>query len=175
MKTFILYNYKKIKNDSSAAGRPRKLNPFESYILTLVRLRRNFDLNHLCFLYGISEGTVSNTINTWINYMYLRLGSICIWPSREQIAKIMPSSMKEKYPNVRCIIDCVEFKIETPSSLVLHKMMYSDYKSHTTVKTLVGIAPGGGFTFISNIYPGSISDKDCCEKWFFKSKSMGKR
>ena len=172
MKTFILYNYKKIKNDSSAAGRPRKLNPFESYILTLVRLRRNFDLNHLCFLYGISEGTVSNTINTWINYRYLRLGSICIWPSREQIAKIMPSSMKEKYPNVRCIIDCVEFKIETPSSLVLHKMMYSDYKSHTTVKTLVGIAPGGGFTFISNTYPGSISDKEIVVKSGFLNPNL---
>ena len=69
----------------------------------------------------------------------------------------MPSSIKEKYPND--IIDCVEFKIETPSSLVLHKMMYSDYKSHTTVKTLVSIAPGGGFTFIFNTYPVSISDK----------------
>ena len=45
----ILYNYQKIKNGSSAPGRPRKLNPFESYILTLVRLRRNFDLSHLCF------------------------------------------------------------------------------------------------------------------------------
>ena len=74
----FLYNYQKIKNYSSAAGRPRKLNPFESYILTLVRPRRNFDLNHLCFLYGISEGTVSNTINTWINYIYLHMGSICI-------------------------------------------------------------------------------------------------
>ena len=60
--------------------------------------------------------------------MDLRLGSICI--CRVQIAKIMPSSMKEKYPNVRCINDCVEFKIETPSSLVLHKMKYSDNKSH---------------------------------------------
>ena len=114
----ILYNYQKIKNDSLAAGRPRKLNPFEPYILTLVRLRRNFQLIHLCFLHGISEGSVSNTINTWVNYMYLRLQSICIRPSREQIVKIMPSSMKEKYPNVRCIIDCVEFNIETPSSLV---------------------------------------------------------
>ena len=36
----------------------------------------------------------------------------------------------------------------------------SDYKSHTTVKVLVGIAPGGGFNFISSAYPGSISDKD---------------
>ena len=107
--------------------------------------------------------------------MYLRLGSICIWPSREQIAKIMPSSMKEKYPNVRCIIDCVEFNIETPSSKVLHKMMYSDYKSHTTVKILVGIAPGGGFTFISNTSWQHFRQRDCCEKWFFKSKSMGTR
>ena len=38
-------------------------------------------------------------------------------------------------------------------------MMYSDYKSHTTVKVLVGITPGGGFTFISSAFPGSTSDK----------------
>ena len=72
--------------------------------------------------------------------------------------------MKEKYPNVQCIIDCVKFKIETSSSVVLHKMMHSDYKSHTTVKTLVGIAPGGDFTFTSNTYPDSISDKEIVVK-----------
>ena len=38
-------------------------------------------------------------------------------------------------------------------------MMYSNYKRHTTVKTLVGIAPGGGSTFIPNTFPGSILDK----------------
>ena len=80
--------------------------------------------------------------------------------------------MKEKYPNVRCIIDCVEFKTETPSSLVLHKMIYSDYKSHTTVKTLVGIAPGGGFTFISNTHPGSISDKEIILKSGFLNLNL---
>ena len=147
----ILYNYQKIKNCSSAAGRPRKLDPFESYMLILVRLRQNFDLNHFCFLYGISEGTVSNTISTRKNYMYLCLGSIYIWPRNKQIAKIIPSSMKEKCPNVQCIIGYVEFKFETPPSFVLYKMKYSDYKSHTTIKIFVGIASGGGFTFISNI------------------------
>ena len=35
--------------------------------------------------------------------------------------------------------------------------MSSDYKSHTTVKALVTIAPGGGFT---SVYPGSISEKE---------------
>ena len=72
----------------------------------------------------------------------------------------MPNSMKEKLPYVKCTIDCVEFKIAVPSSLVLHKSIYSDYKSHTTVKKLAGIASGGGFTFISAVFPGSISDKD---------------
>ena len=80
--------------------------------------------------------------------------------------------MKEKYTNVRCIIDFVEFKIETSSSLVLHKMMHSVYKDHTTVKTLVGIAPKGVFTFISNTYPGSISDKEIVVKSGFLNPNL---
>ena len=64
----------------------------------------------------------------------------------------MPDSMKEKFPNVKCIIDGVEFKVEVPVFLFLHKMFYSDYKSHTTVKFLVGICPGSGFSFVSCVY-----------------------
>ena len=89
--------------------------------------------------------------------MYIKLGSLCIWPNASQMKSNMPNSMKEKFPNVKCIIDCVEFKIAVPSSLVLHKLMYSDYK-------VIGIAPGGGFTFISSVFPGSISDKDTTVK-----------
>ena len=76
----------------------------------------------------------------------------------------MPNSMKEKFLNVKCIIDCVEFKTAVPSSLVLHKLMYSNCKSDIAVKALVGIAPDGGFTFISSIFPVSISDKDITVK-----------
>lgn len=155
----VLYNNQQIKGDSSR-GRPRTLSPLESFLLTLVRLRRNFDIFHLSYLFQASEGTITNTILTWINFMYIKFGSVCIWPTREQVKAVMPVSMKDKFPNVRCIIDCVEFKIAVPSSLVIHKLMYSDYKSHTTVKVLVGIAPGGGFTFVSSAYPGSISDKN---------------
>ena len=91
--------------------------------------------------------------------MYVKFGSVCIWPSSQAVKQKLPHSMKEKFPNVRCIIGCVEFKVAVPSSLTLHKMLYSDYKSHTTVKVLVGIVPGGGFSFFSFGFPGSISDK----------------
>ena len=113
-----------------------------------------------CYLFDITESSTSNTVITWINFMYMKLGSLPIWPAQEQVQNSMPKSLTKKFPNTRAIIDCVEFNVAVPSSLLLHKLMYSDYKSHTTVKALVAIAPGGGFTFISSAYPGSISDKE---------------
>ena len=71
----------------------------------------------------------------------------------------MPKSLTKKFPNTRAIIDCVESNVAVPSSLPLHNLMYSDYERHTTGKALVVIAPGGGLTFISSVYPGSISEK----------------
>ena len=46
------------------------------------------------------------------------------------------------------------------SSKVVNSEFYSAYKSHTTLKCLVGIAPHGAVTFISSLYQGSISDKE---------------
>ena len=46
--------------------------------------------------------------------------------------------MKEKFLNVKCIIDSADLKIAVLSSFEFHKLVNSDYKSHTAVK---GIAP----------------------------------
>ena len=70
----------------------------------------------------------------------------------------MPETFKQAYPNTRCIIDCTE--LFCPSSLFIQSSLYSSYKHHVTYKGLIGIAPSGAVTFISNLYPGSISDKE---------------
>ena len=90
--------------------------------------------------------------------MYLRLASVSIWPTREIVKSHMVKSMAQKFPNVRAIIDFFEIFTEVPSSLTLHKVMFSTYKNHTTVKCLVAIAPGGGFSFVSALLPGKMSD-----------------
>ena len=72
----------------------------------------------------------------------------------------MPKSFKELYPKTRCIIDCTELYCQRPSSLATQSSLYSQYKSHVTYKGLVGIAPSGAITFISQLYDGSISDKE---------------
>ena len=41
--------------------------------------------------------------------------------------------------------------------------MYSDYKSSTTLKALIGCDPSGSVTFISELFTGSIPDKAITE------------
>ena len=73
----VLYN-SKLTDEDETRRRKRTLSPMISFILTLVHLRRNFDVKHLMYLFKTSEGTVINTILTWINYMYIKLGSLCV-------------------------------------------------------------------------------------------------
>ena len=53
---------------------------------------------------------------------------------------------------------------EIPSSLLLNSELFSSYKHHTTLKALVGISPKGFFTFIGQLYTGSISDREIVER-----------
>ena len=84
--------------------------------------------------------------------------------------------MKVKFPNVRAIIDCFEIFTEVPSSLTLHKAMYLTNKAHTTVKCLVAIAPDGGFSFVSALFPGNTSDKEMvARRGLLDQRSRGTR
>jgi hypothetical protein len=47
-----------------------------------------------------------------------------------------------------------------PSSLQLNRELFSSYKSHATFKGLIGISPGGATTYISQLYTGSISNRE---------------
>lgn len=92
--------------------------------------------------------------------MYLKFGQICIWPSKAVVQQTMPLDFKEKFPTTRVIIDCTEVFCEMPSSLLLNSELFSSYKNHVTLKGLVGISPSGAITFVSQLYTGSISDRE---------------
>ena len=91
--------------------------------------------------------------------MYLKFGSLNIWPTREQINSIMPNSCKEKFPNTRTIIDCVEFKVEVPSKLFLHKLFGTDQTQLRDVQaTSVGISFLPSITHFAQSF---IKPKEC--------------
>ena len=103
---------------------------------------------------------MSRHLISWVNFLYFKLGSLPIWPSKEEILETMLTGFKEIYPNTRCIIDCTELFCQSSSSLNIQSYLYSSYKSHVTYKGLVGIAPFGAVIFVSQLYDSSISDKE---------------
>ena len=132
--------------------------------MVLKWLRNGINLALTGWLSDMLKSTVSRHIITWVNYMYFKLGSVPIWPSKEQILDTMPNSFKKTYPSTRCIIDCTELFCQRPSSLTIQSSLHSSYKHHVTYKGLLGISPSGSITFISQLYEGSISDKEIVRK-----------
>ena len=114
--------------------------------------------------YLTSIATASRYIITWTNFIYFKLGSIPIWPSRKQVNDTMPESFQQTYPTTRVILDCTELFCQRPSSLLSQSKLYSHYKSHVTYKGLIGISPIGSITFISQLFEGSISDREIVRK-----------
>lgn len=108
--------------------------------------------------YKVHQTTVSWIITSWSNFLYTVLGSVRIWIPLEKIQECLHADFKD-YPDTTVILDCTEFRCQCPSSPLLQSEVFSNYKSHCTLKGLIGIAPHGAVTFISWLYAGSICDK----------------
>lgn len=54
----------------------------------------------------------------------------------------------------------VEMRCQMLSSLLLQSEMFSQYKSHTTLKGTIGVSPHGAATFVSSLYFDSTSDRE---------------
>ena len=164
----LYYNCKPMHESYvNARGREPVLSLHNEVFLVLCRIRQGFRELDLAHRFGISIYTVSDIISKWVKHMDHIFSQLPLWASKQVIVENMPKSYRDlNYEKTRCIIDCTEIFIQQPSSnLVLQSVLFSHYKNHHTAKGLVGIAPHGPITFVSDLYVGSASDfditKDC--------------
>lgn len=146
----------------SSSGRQHALAVEDEFLMTLMKLKLGLFNKDLAVRFCVSVSTVSRIIKTWINLIYIRLGSLKIFPHRDVILANMTKDYKKKFPTSMIIIDCTELKIESPSSLILKSQTYSNYKSTNTFKCLIGVDSRGSIMYVSHLYTGSISDKEIC-------------
>lgn len=147
------------KKSPKKSGPSRKLTIKEELVLVLMKLRLNLTNEFLADTAGVSAGTVSGILNTWLPFLTQELGPLVFWPEKETVLDVTPPSLKALYPQLRCTLDCSEVFIEKPRHLQTQALTWSDYKHHNTVKFLVGIAPNGCITFLSKCWGGRTTDK----------------
>ena len=146
----------------------RKLSPFQMCLLTCMRMRMNFSIRFLVYLFGVSQSSASRIFYDVLTVMHTRLVPLLIlWPERDILKMSMPMSFRSKFGKCACIIDCFEVFIERRSDLKARAQTYSTYKSHNTMKFLIGITPQGSISFISKGWGGRTSDKHLTENCGF--------
>lgn len=154
----------KVKSRRFFRAPSKKLDPKNELLLTLMKLRLGLLTEDLADRFSISVGTCSETIKTWVRFLAETLGKLVKWVPKEAVMENMPKAFKKAgYGNVRVIIDCSEIFIERPKSLEAQAITWSDYKSHNTIKFLIGITPTGFISFLSDCYGGRASDKFICK------------
>ncbi|KAG5273005.1 hypothetical protein AALO_G00171710 [Alosa alosa] len=148
-------------SSSSEPAQPRatKLAPVDELLLFLMHLSAGLDLRDLAIRFRIHSSTASRIITTWTHFLYHLLGSIRLWIPPEEVKAHLPPDFSF-FPDTQVVLDCTEIYCQTPSSLLLQSEVYSTYKSHTTFKAMIGIAPHGAITFVSPLYAGSMSDRE---------------
>ena len=130
----------------------RKLTNHDEFLMTMIKLRLNLKNADLAFRFGIAESTVSKIIHKWLSILYVSLKFLICWPSREEVRATLPECFRSKFGKAVVIIDCTEIFIERATNLLARSQTWSNYKSHNTVKYLIGVTPQGTITFVSNAW-----------------------
>jgi hypothetical protein len=144
---------------SSKRGPKRQMSPEEELFIVLARMRCGLLEQDLAVRCQLSTSHISRICITWFDVLHSHLRAVPIWPSQSTIQKTMPNCFKISYPSTRVILDCTELSIEMASSFRTQSATFSSYKHRNTAKGLIGIAPNGAVTFVSELYPGRTSDQ----------------
>ena len=104
--------------------RTQMLDPFQEFVMVLIKLRLNVPFQDLAYRFMVSVPTVSWNFWSWINAMDNRLSGLLHWPARENLWKTM--CFKYAFGNkVTVVIDSFEVFIEKPTNLLAQAQTFS--------------------------------------------------
>ena len=139
---------------------------FEDQIfITLMKARQNYTNLHLAQLFSCSTATISNIVTTFTHVLHYILfhDIMTTMPTRFKNDTCAPSSFSQ-FSSCRVVIDCTDVEIATPKLMSHQSVTYSSYRGMNSFKVLIGVTPNAVITFVSKLYPGSISDKAIVQK-----------
>lgn len=68
----------------------------DEFLLVLMKLRLGLTNLDLATRFKVSELTVSNIFITWLDFLYIRLGALKVWPHRRVVLDKMPQKSSKR-------------------------------------------------------------------------------
>ena len=128
------------------------------YLLKLVEKWFYYTARMLSWLFDISKSTVSYYLVIWTNLLYFSAGKIVIWPSKVQVLDTMPETLKTTTHQLEALLTAQKYFAKDHRHCHPTVVCIATLRN-VTFKELLGTAPSGAITFISELHEGSISDK----------------
>lgn len=131
----------------------------DALLMTIFKLRHNLEFKMMEFNLQINRKKISKVFTEGVKKLYSVFKRMDIWN--------MSDHDVGKY---RCLLDCTEVFVIRMDDPAIHQLTFSTYKHHPTFKILVACDEHGAVIFISDAFPGSISDREI----FIKSGILDK-
>ena len=149
-------------DEEQTGGRKRKIDWMTEWLVYCFHVKCGLDANKIAPLFGISKTLVHDILYGWANVLVLALTEFFPMPTRSQMLRAYPKSHIRKLGHAKTfmLLDATEIFAEIASLKSVNSILYSHYKSRSTLKFLVGCDPIGvtWAESISKGYPGSVSD-----------------
>ena len=160
---FLLKCLEKAQLTYAFGWKVEKLKLEDQLLLMLYKLRHNPMNQDLAVRFCVSETCVANVFRTILSAVHQVLGALHAEVGIPSVPKNQTSipACFGQFQGTKIILDCTEIECDVPrQDMTEQRQSFSHYKQRHTYKALVGVAPNGTITFVSDLYMGSASDKE---------------
>ena len=129
----------------------KTMSPADTLLVILMKLRLGTTNMDLAYRFRVNPRYVSEILSSRLAYVAAVARRLIRWPSLGAVRANLPTCFRacgQDIRRTRVIVDCFEVFTERPRGLVARAQLWNNYKSHSTVKVLIGISPAGAVTYI---------------------------
>jgi hypothetical protein len=145
-------------------SKSRKLRPIDGMFLCMIRLRTGMTEEHVAWLFGVGQSTVSRVFEMWLMHMHVSF-QVCFPPPDAKMRQhSCPKEFVAKFKtNYAYIVDCSDLEMKVGSDPQIQHATWSDYHHLNGAKFLGAITPCGAFAHSSKAYPARATDNAVTE------------
>ena len=149
------------------------LHPRDQLLMTLMKLRCNFTLQHLADLFDIGATTAGNVFRSMIKILATIFKPLVQGIPPADVCKIIMPKCYQNNLTKDCTmsVDCTDIRINNiRSDFSKIYATRSNYRNCQSLKCLIAILPSNCICFCSSLFPGRISDREICVQSGFLEK-----